>query len=159
MKRLALFLAFALFLLLPPSVGAAECQFVLGFKILRDLVGHDIVGACLESEHYNATGDSVQQTTGGLLVWRKADNWTAFTDGYHTWINGPNGLVQRLNTERFDWEVENIIAALYEATGGANWENSNNWLSEAPLGEWYGVTTDAMGRVTALYLGEQPVER
>ena len=105
MKRLALFLAFALFLLLPPSVGAAECQFVLGFKILRDLVGHDIVGACLESEHYNATGDSVQQTTGGLLVWRKADNWTAFTDGYHTWINGPNGLVQRLNTERFDWEV------------------------------------------------------
>ena len=153
MKRLALFLAFALFLLLPPSVGAAECQFVLGFKILRDLVGHDIVGACLESEHYNATGDSVQQTTGGLLVWRKADNWTAFTDGYHTWINGPNGLVQRLNTERFDWEVENIIAALYEATGGANWENSNNWLSEAPLGEWYGVTTDAMGRVTALNLG------
>ena len=76
----------------------AECRFVLGFKSLRDLIGHDIVGQCLENEHYNAIGDSVQQTTGGLLVWRKADNWTAFTDGYRTWINGPQGLQQRLNT-------------------------------------------------------------
>ena len=53
-----------------------------------------------------AIGDSVQQTTGGLLVWRKADNWTAFTDGYRTWINGPNGLQQRLNTQRFEWEAD-----------------------------------------------------
>jgi hypothetical protein len=37
-------------------------------------------------------------------VWRKADNWTAFTDGYRTWVNGPAGLVRRLNTERFPWE-------------------------------------------------------
>ena len=88
---------------LPPQLAQAEadCQFVLGFKTLRDLIGHDIVGQCLENEHYNAIGDSVQQTTGGLLVWRKADNWTAFTDGYRTWINGPNGLQQRLNTQRF----------------------------------------------------------
>lgn len=38
------------------------------------------------------------------MVWRKQDNRTAFTDGYRTWINGPNGLQQRLNTERFAWE-------------------------------------------------------
>ena len=106
MKRLAVLLGFALFLLLPTSVAAAECQFVLGFKTLRDLIGHEIVGECLEIEHYEANGDSLQQTTGGLLVWRKADNWTAFTDGYRTWINGPNGLEQRLNTERFLWEIE-----------------------------------------------------
>ena len=88
------------------SVAAAECQFVLGFATLRDLVGHDIVGECLENERHGANGDALQQTTGGLLVWRKADNWTAFTDGYRTWINGPNGLVQRLNTERFEWEAD-----------------------------------------------------
>ncbi len=79
---------------------------MLGFKTLQGLIGHETVGGCLENEHYNATGDSVQQTTGGLLVWRKADNWTAFTDGYRTWINGPNGLEQRLNTERFEWEPD-----------------------------------------------------
>ncbi len=105
-KRLALLLTFALFLLLPTSVAAAECQFVLGFATLRDLIGHEIVGECLENEHHGANGDALQQTAGGLLVWRKADNWTAFTDGYRTWINGPNGLVQRLNTERFAWEAD-----------------------------------------------------
>ena len=40
------------------------------------------------------------------MAWRKADNWTAFTDGYRTWLNGPNGLVQRLNTMRFEWEAD-----------------------------------------------------
>ena len=101
-----MFLTFALFLLLPSSVAAAECQFILGFKTLRGLIGHDVVGECLENEHHGESGDSLQQTTGGLLVWRKADNWTAFTDGYRSWINGPNGLVQRLNTERFEWEAD-----------------------------------------------------
>ena len=112
MRRLAAIFALAIFLLLPTSVAAAECQFVLGFKTIRDLIGHDIVGECLENQHHGANGDGLQQTTGGLMVWRKADNWTAFTDGYRSWVNGPNGLEQRLNTERFDWEVENILAAL-----------------------------------------------
>ena len=112
MNRYAVLLALAILLLLPASASAADCQFVLGFKTLRDLIGHEIVGECLENEHYEANGDSLQQTTGGLMVWRKADNWTAFTDGYRSWVNGPIGLQQRLNTERFDWEVENIIAAI-----------------------------------------------
>ncbi len=97
-----LLLLFAVFSTAPAH--AADCEFVLGFATLRDLIGPDIVGECLENEHHNDAGDGVQQTTGGLLVWRNADNWTAFTDGYHTWINGPNGLEQRLNTERFEWE-------------------------------------------------------
>ena len=43
----------------------------------------------------------MQQTTGGLLVWRKLDNWTAFTNGSITWINGPFGLQARANTRTF----------------------------------------------------------
>ena len=109
MKRLAVHLSLALFLLAPTSVAAAECRFVLGFATLRDLIGRTIVGECLENEHHGANGDSRQQTTGGLLVWRKADNRTAFTDGYRTWINGPNGLEQRLNTERFEWEHDHVV--------------------------------------------------
>ena len=45
------------------------------------------------------------------------------------------------------------LVALYEATGGANWHNNTNWLSDAPLGEWHGVTTDDGGRVIRLDLG------
>ena len=105
MRRITSFLfAFLLFLLFTSQVSAADCEFRLGFKALRDLIGHEVVGECLENEHYNAIGDSNQQTTGGLMAWRKADNFTAFTDGYRAWINGPFGLVQRLNTERFFWE-------------------------------------------------------
>ncbi len=88
------------------SAVAADCEFVLGFKTLRDLIGHAIVGECLEDEHFSENGDSTQATTGGLLVWRNADNHTAFTDGNHTWINGPHGLQQRLNSERFPWEPD-----------------------------------------------------
>ena len=34
------------------------------------------------------------------------------------------------------------LVALYEATGGGNWNNTDNWLTDAPLGDWHGVTTD-----------------
>jgi hypothetical protein len=80
------------------------CGFSLGFAALHDLIPN-VVGGCLENEHHNpANGDALQRTTGGLLVWRKADNFTAFTDGAHTWVNGPYGLQVRLNTEKFPWE-------------------------------------------------------
>ena len=46
------------------------------------------------------------------------------------------------------------LVALYEATNGDNWTNNTNWLSNRPLGEWHGVTTDASGRVTRLDLRE-----
>ena len=42
------------------------------------------------------------------------------------------------------WEL------LYDATGGPDWTDSRNWKTDAPLAEWFGVTTDADGRVTAL---------
>ena len=32
--------------------------------------------------------------------------------------------------------------------------HDDNWLTDAPLGEWHGVTTDAGGRVTVLYLDD-----
>ena len=47
-----------------------------------------------------------------------------------------------------------VLVALYNATGGANWANNTNWLSNKPIGEWHGVTTDADRRVTALLLNQ-----
>ena len=37
------------------------------------------------------------------------------------------------------------LVALYNATNGENWFRSDNWLSDAPLGEWYGVNTTTTG--------------
>ncbi|MGI8912404.1 MAG: class F sortase [Chloroflexota bacterium] len=87
------------------SSAVHNCRFVLGFQALHDLIPA-VVGDCSDSEAHNpANGDALQQTSGGLLVWRKADNWTAFTDGFHSWINGPSGVQERLNTQRFNWEA------------------------------------------------------
>ena len=50
------------------------------------------------------------------------------------------------------------LVAFYEATNGADWSENSNWLSNAPLAEWSGVSigesTDNRGRVIGLYLGD-----
>ncbi len=45
-----------------------------------------------------------------------------------------------------------VLLSLFEATGGPDWENSANWGTDAPLGDWYGVQADVEGRVTELAL-------
>ena len=47
-----------------------------------------------------------------------------------------------------------VLIALYHSTGGANWDDNTNWLSDRPIGEWHGVTTDSNGRVIKLNLPE-----
>ena len=45
------------------------------------------------------------------------------------------------------------LVALYNATDGPNWVNNENWLTDAPLGDWFGVDTDDSGRVVSLAMG------
>jgi phosphohistidine phosphatase SixA len=80
------------------------CQIVSGFASLQAMVGSSVTGTCLENERSTINGDVLQQTTNGMLVWRKLDNFTAFTNGVRTWIAGPAGIVARSNNERFSWE-------------------------------------------------------
>ena len=44
------------------------------------------------------------------------------------------------------------LVALYNATDGPNWTRNTGWNTTAPVGDWYGVTTNDSGSVTALYL-------
>ena len=56
-----------------------------------------------------------------------------------------------------------MLIALYHATGGPNWNNNQNWLSDEPIRKWYGVRFHE-GRVAELWLpdngltGEIPPE-
>lgn len=103
--RLLLALVICLGLVRPVSAQTTGCSFTFGFATLHDLLPN-VVGNCVDNEFHDAqTGDALQHTTNGLLVWRKSDNWTAFTDGFQSWVNGPLGLQQRLNTQRFFWEA------------------------------------------------------
>ncbi|MDP2660956.1 MAG: glycoside hydrolase family 2 TIM barrel-domain containing protein [Dehalococcoidia bacterium] len=92
------------------SSASGACQISLGFAFLRDTVnqaeGADTVGTCLEDIRYGAGGNSMQLTGNGLLAWSGSTNWTGFTDGETTWVNGPYGLEKRSNNEQFLWEEE-----------------------------------------------------
>ena len=45
-----------------------------------------------------------------------------------------------------------ILAAFYESTGGDEWQRNDNWLTDAPLGEWYGLRVDTGEWVSAILL-------
>jgi Leucine-rich repeat (LRR) protein len=46
------------------------------------------------------------------------------------------------------------LEALYKATSGNNWINDDNWLSDKPVCEWYGVTCNENGYVIELNLAD-----
>ena len=45
-----------------------------------------------------------------------------------------------------------VLTSTYAATNGADWTDNTNWDTDAPLGLWHGVSTDADGSVTELSL-------
>lgn len=120
-----------------PAVNAQpSCRFVLGFATLRDLIGAQKVGQCLEDEHFNLeNGNSEQQTSGGLMVWRKVDNFTAFTDGATSWINGPNGLQSRPNRDRFSWEKDPVRPSAATEPASVQVAAPGAAASQRPTGE------------------------
>ncbi len=66
----------------------------------------------------------------------------------------PGGVEERIiNPGAEPMTDREVLETLYHATGGPSWSNHTNWLSEAPLSEWFGVKTDESSRVTSLSLG------
>ena len=47
---------------------------------------------------------------------------------------------------------------IYEATNGDNWNRNDNWLTDAPLGSWEGVTANRDGVVTYLNISSGNLE-
>ncbi|WP_281615357.1 hypothetical protein [Flammeovirga sp. SubArs3] len=55
-------------------------------------------------------------------------------------------LVKETLTER------EILMRFYEATNGDNWVYSENWGSDLPVSEWFGITTNSDGKVIIIDL-------
>ncbi|MXX71018.1 MAG: hypothetical protein F4Y73_04025 [Gemmatimonadetes bacterium] len=45
-----------------------------------------------------------------------------------------------------------VLVALYEATGGNDWDRNRNWLSDGGISTWYGVKANDDGYVTEIFL-------
>lgn len=53
--------------------------------------------------------------------------------------------------ELYNAERDALIR-LYHSTGGESWVNQENWCTDSPLEDWYGVSVDQSGHVVAINL-------
>ena len=111
---------------------------------VRDQNGQVLAGAAVA---WSSSATSVA-TVGGSGLVTAAGNGTATI----TATAGDARGTSEITVENPDRAA---LVALYEATDGPNWVSNENWLTDAPLGEWYGVGTDGSGRVLTLDLGGQ----
>ena len=114
----------------------------------------------LMAEGFDENGDAV---AGVAFSWESGDAAVATVDNRSGLVTGVTVGVATITASAgsgqgtaeitvMDLERAALIA-LYEAMDGPNWVNSENWLTDAPLGDWFGVRTDASGRVVRLDLG------
>jgi hypothetical protein len=68
-------------------------SFAPGVATLQQKLG-DVMGAPVECEHaVTATGDTIQQTTTGLVAYNSLTNTVSFTDGWRHWAVAARGFV------------------------------------------------------------------
>ena len=78
---------------------------------------------------------------------------TAVANGTATITAAAGSASGRATVVVLDSPDRAVLAALYDAMDGPNWADAENWLTDTPLGEWYGVDTNETGRVVELDLG------
>ena len=116
----------------------------------------------LEAEAFDANGHRVE---GARFDWSSSDVAVARVDGSGLVTGVAEGAATITATAGAARGTAGItvqnpdraaLVALYNATDGPNWAKSENWLTDAPLRNWYGVDTDADGRVVRLDLRKSP---
>ena len=115
----------------------------------------------LLAEAYDENGHAVESAQ---FSWSSNDVSVATVDGsglVHGVAEGTATITAMAGDARGTSEitVENpdraALVALYKATGGKYWTNRDNWLSDVPLKDWYGVEVNAEGRVISLDLSQE----
>ena len=109
---------------------------------VRDQNGQPMAGAAVT---WASDATAVATVSGSGLV-TAAGNGTATITATAGSASGTATVTVAENPDRA------ALVALYNATEGPNWVNNENWLTDAPLGDWYGVETDGSGRVLRLFL-------
>ena len=117
---------------IPPALGNLKSLRILSLSHNRELTG--------------PLPPALIQTKPESLEMESTDLCIPSTPAFQKWLSG-------ISTKRGAVFCDSgTLIALYRATDGASWSNDENWLSDAPLYEWYGVSVGAGGRVRALEL-------
>ena len=111
----------------------------------------DANGHAIDQHSVRATWSSSQEdvaTVNASGVVTAVYNGTATITATWGELSGTATVLVEVNLGR------EILTTFYQATGGDDWSNNANWMSDRPLGEWWGVTTDSDGWVTRLDLDQ-----
>ena len=141
----------------PKGSDAYTCSYSLGQRLFLDLylaLGEATFQAAFRSLYLKRLRDDPTDDCEGLRLGichvesafkhgASADVVAKVDKVIGHWYYGRTGVHQPDRAE---------LVALYQATGGANWTDNTNWLSDTHIGEWHGVATDADGRVIELDL-------
>ena len=114
----------------------------------------------LSATAVSAEGDTLHDAT---VIWTSADTTIATVDstGLVTTIGyGTTEITATSDSLAGTAEVKivfklsdrEVLEILYEATGGEDWTDTTNWLSDEPLSDWAGVETNEAENVTGLSL-------
>lgn len=75
------------------------------------------------------------------------------TGGFNELQLVQSGLFSMKQLKKAGCDVQRFaLKSLYEATDGKHWRRKDNWCSNRPLGEWYGVKVDSRGNVIRIDL-------
>ena len=105
-----------------------------------DTNGHVVDGIDFE---WSSSDEAVAVVDSAGLV-------TAVGNGTATVTAASGGVVGQASV-LLDGQRE-ILRILYEATDGPMWVRKDHWLTAAPLDDWYGISTDRLGNVEAIWL-------
>ena len=107
--------------------------------------------------------DAVGSTVGGaVFVWESSDTTIATVndDGW-VFARAPGAaeitaslgeIAASTSLTALPLPERRALQLLYEAAGGALWKDNTNWLTDAPLYEWFGVELNDDGQVIRLLL-------
>ena len=104
------------------------------------------VSSMQDNGAFSTTVESLQENT--------TYSWCAYAcDASGNYTYGSTKTFTTSNTEA--QSERDILIAFYNATNGDNWINNENWCTNAPLEDWYGVRTSPQdGTVMYIDLGE-----
>ena len=109
--------------------------------------------AALSWSSTNAESVEIQPEIGGVAASGRQRVSPGVTTTYRITARGADGQTATASvTVSVIVSQRAALQALYEALGGPEWTQNENWGTGAPLEDWYGVETDDQGRVTGLQL-------
>ena len=86
--------------------------------------------------------------------------WRAYVcDANEKYTYGDVKSFVTTNDPQGQMSERDILIAFFHATGGNNWIRKDNWCTDAPLEDWYGVVTEEEYYSSPVYAGKEKIKQ